>query len=166
MNSYTLARDGGQVPSGPLTVLLCEWGVSLSLRMGSITVLMFIPRGHENAWATARSGCPQIHCPWLSLVDGPKPQRPRMPCRNRSRSSGVMCCQRSAMRRRKLERWKPWRPNPPKRIRHSARIPSACQKVIWRQPKSDGSSQFQSCSTISPPMAINTKIPTIASGAM
>jgi len=45
-----------------------------------------------------------LHCPLLSPVDGPKPQCPREPCRNRSRSSGVMCSQRSAMRRRKLER--------------------------------------------------------------
>ena len=52
--------------------------------------------------------------------------------------------------------WKPCRPNPPKRIRHSARSPSACQKVIWRQPKSGGSSQFHRCSTTSPPMAINS----------
>ena len=35
-------------------------------------------------------------------------------------------------------------------------------KVIWRQPKSGGSSQFHSCSTTSPPMAINGSI---ASGA-
>src|SRR5258706_5393320 len=89
-----------------------------------------------------------------------------MPCRNRSRSSGVMCCQRSAIRRRKFERWKPWRPSPPNRIRHSNRIPSACQKVIRRQPKSVGSSQFQSCCTISVPMAIRANIPSIANGAM
>ena len=59
------------------------------------------------------------------------------------------CSQRSAMRRRydAEERCEPWRPNPPKRIRHSARSPSACQKVIWRQPKSGGSSQFHSSRT-------------------
>src|SRR2546430_12622294 len=39
-------------------------------------------------------------------------------------------------------------------------------KVIWRQPKSGGSSQFHSCSTTSPPMAINSRIPRIASGPM
>ena len=50
-------------------------------------------------------------------------------------------------------------PNPPKRIRHSARSPSACQKVIWRQPKSGGSSQFHSSRTTSPPMAINSSNP-------
>src|SRR5579862_6323603 len=41
----------------------------------------------------------------------------------------------------------------------------ACQKVIWRQPKMDGSSQFHSCSTTSPPMAINSSIARIANGA-
>ena len=44
------------------------------------------------------------HCPWLSLGDGPKPHCPRMPCRNRSRSPGVIASQRSAQRRRKPER--------------------------------------------------------------
>src|SRR3989454_6821594 len=77
-----------------------------------------------------------------------------------------MCSQRSSMRRRKLERPEPCNPSPPKRMRHSARIPSACQKVIWRQPKSGGSNQFHRCSTSSPPMAINSSIPRIASGAM
>src|SRR6266536_4317213 len=107
-----------------------------------------------------------LHCPLLSSADGPKPKRSRMRCRNRSRSSGVMCSQRSSMRRRISERPEPCNPSPPKRIRHSARSPSACQKVIWRQPKSGGSSQFHSCSTTSPPMAINNSIPRIASGAM
>src|SRR5207249_4036436 len=51
-------------------------------------------------------------------------------------------------------------------MRHSARSPRACQKVIWRQPNSGGNSQFQRCNTISPPMAINTGIARIASGAM
>src|ERR1035437_3679258 len=78
-----------------------------------------------------------------------------MRCRNRSRSSGGMC----------LEGEKPWPPNPPKRIRHSARIPRPCQKVIWRQPKIGGSNQFHSCITISPPRAINRKSARIASGA-
>src|SRR5438093_3777655 len=97
-----------------------------------------------------------LHCPSLSLVDEPKPQRPRIPCWNRSRSSGVMCPHRSAMRRRKLEPAGPWSPNLPKRIRHSVRMPSACQKVTWRQPKSGGSSQFHSCHTTSPPIAMNS----------
>src|SRR5215210_4960797 len=88
-----------------------------------------------------------------------------MPWRNRSRSSGVMRSQRSAQRRRKLERPEPRSPNPPKRIRHSARSPSACQKVIWRQPKSDGSSQFHSCFTISPPRARNSRNTSRISGA-
>jgi hypothetical protein len=60
----------------------------------------------------------------------PKPQRPRMPCRNFSRSSGVMWFHRSAMRPRNLERCIPRPLIPPKRIRHSARIPTACQKVF------------------------------------
>src|ERR1035437_5033857 len=51
-------------------------------------------------------------------------------------------------------------------MRHSTRSPSACQKVTWRQPKSGGSSQFHRCSTISPPIKINSSIPTIASGAI
>src|SRR5260370_41452049 len=112
--------------------------------------------------------------PLLSPADGPKPQRSRMRCRNRSRSSGGMFAQRSAMRsamrssmrRRTLERPEPCHPNPPKRIRHSSRSPSACQKAIGRQPKSGGSSQFHRCSTISPPMVIKSSIPRIASGPM
>src|SRR5258708_6039108 len=59
----------------------------------------------------------------------------------------------------------PWPLHPPKRMRHSARSPSACQKVSWRQPKSGGSSQFHSCSTSSPPRKINSTIARIASGA-
>src|SRR5580704_914037 len=51
-------------------------------------------------------------------------------------------------------------------MRQSARSPTACQKVISRQPKSDGSSQFHRCSTISPPMKTKTSIPRIASGTM
>src|SRR6266516_4059911 len=92
-----------------------------------------------------------------------------MPCRNRSRSSGVMCSMRSsmrsAMRRRIPGPEKPRRPNPPKRIRHSARSASACQKVICRQPKS-GSSQFHSNITISPPRKVKSASPRTASGAM
>src|SRR5271166_5691503 len=45
-------------------------------------------------------------------------------------------------------------------------MPTACQKVSRRQPKSGGSSQFQSCMTISPPMAINSAIPIIAAGTI
>ena len=56
-------------------------------------------------------------------------------------------------------------PTPPNRIRQSTRIPSASQNVIWRQPNSEGSSQFHSCSTIPPPMAIKASTPKIASGA-
>ncbi len=109
----------------------------------------------------------QGHCPSLSLLDGPKPQRPLMPCRNRSCSPGVICSQRSAMRRRIREREPPpWRPNPPKRIRESARIPTACQKGICCQPKSGGGSQFHSSYTTSPPIAIKSSIPRIASGAI
>src|SRR6185295_6606017 len=71
------------------------------------------------------------------------------------------------MWRRKLERMEPRRqPDPPKRIRHSARSPSACQKVTSRQPKSGGNSQFHSSRTIWPPMAMKTNIPRIASGAI
>src|SRR6266403_3703263 len=96
-------------------------------------------------------------------------QRPRKLWRNFSRSSGVMRSQRSSMRsfirRRILERGEPWPPQPPKRMRHSARSPSACQKVIWRQPKSGGSSQFHRCSTSSPPRKTNRTIARIASGA-
>src|SRR5580700_5545134 len=51
-------------------------------------------------------------------------------------------------------------------MRQSARSPTACQNVISRQPKSDGSSQFQRCSMISPPMTTNSSIPRIASGIM
>src|SRR5208283_6188256 len=51
-------------------------------------------------------------------------------------------------------------------MRHSASIPTACQKVSRRQPKSGGSSQFQRCSTNSPPMKINSAIPRIAAGAI
>src|SRR5439155_16442857 len=116
----------------------------------------------------------RVHYPLLSLVDAPRPQRPRIPCRNRSRSSGVMCSMRSsmrasmrsAMRRRIPEPEKPRRPNPPKRIRHSARSASACQKVISRQPKSGGSSQFHSNITISPPRKVKSASPRTASGAM
>jgi len=48
-----------------------------------------------------------LHGSLLSLVEGPKPKRSRMRCRNRSRSSGVMCSQRSSIRRRKVERPEP-----------------------------------------------------------
>src|SRR5258707_10010497 len=51
-------------------------------------------------------------------------------------------------------------------MRHSARSPSACQKVSWRQPKSGGNSQFHRCSTISPPRKTNSAIARIASGAI
>src|SRR5437588_9734650 len=51
-------------------------------------------------------------------------------------------------------------------MRHSTRSPSACQKLIWRQPKRGGSSQFHRCTTSSPPMKVNSRIPRIASGAM
>ena len=51
-------------------------------------------------------------------------------------------------------------------MRHSTRSPSACQKVIWRHPRSGGSSQFHRCSTTSPPMKVNSTIARIASGAI
>src|SRR6185312_6782704 len=41
-----------------------------------------------------------------------------------------------------------------------------CQKPIWRQPKSDGSSQFHKSITTSPPMAMNVRMAKIASGAI
>src|SRR5260370_21980389 len=97
-------------------------------------------------------------------------QRPRKLWRNFSRSSGVIRSRRSSrlslIRRRILEGGEPWPPHPPKRMRHSARSPSACQKVSWRQPKSGGSSQFHSCSTSSPPRKTNSAIARIASGAI
>src|SRR5271165_2633508 len=102
----------------------------------------------------------------LSLAGVSKPQRPRMPWRNFSRSSGVMRSQRSAMRRPESERRNPRPLTPPKRIRHKARRPTACQKVIRRQPKSGGSSQFHRCNTISPPMKIKSAIATIPTGIM
>src|ERR1700683_929987 len=68
------------------------------------------------------------HCALFSQADAPKPKHSRMRCRNCSRSSGVRGSQRSAMRRRKLERPEPRQREPPKRIRHSVRSPSACQK--------------------------------------
>src|SRR5689334_5896201 len=77
-----------------------------------------------------------------------------------------MLSQRSSMRRRTSERVELCPPSLPKRMRHSTRSPSACQKVISRQPKSDGSSQFHKCITISPPMKINSGIVRIASGAI
>jgi uncharacterized membrane protein len=70
-----------------------------------------------------------------SVGDGSNPKRRRMPCLNRSRSSGV--------RLRELERWKP---SPPNRIRHSTSIPSACRPLSrsatssiggWRAPRSE-----------------------------
>src|SRR4051795_9979607 len=50
-------------------------------------------------------------------------------------------------------------------MRHSASSPSACQKVISRRPKRDGSSQFHSCRTTAPPTAMKSRKPRIASGA-
>ncbi len=99
-----------------------------------------------------------------SLVAGPAPKASRIPCRNRSRSSGVMWPWRSAMRRRKLECPRPWSPSPPKRMRQSASSPTACQNVISRQPNSDGNNQFHSNRTTSPPTKINNAIARIASG--
>ena len=124
-----------------------------------------LPRGLS---AVASPNLITFYCEGLddpSPADGPKPQRPPHLCRARSRSSGVMRSHRSAMRRRKLGRGprKPWLP---KSIRHSARIPTACQKVSCRQPKSDGSSQFHKCITISPPTKIKSAMPTIAAGTI
>src|SRR5580704_6358602 len=49
-------------------------------------------------------------------------------------------------------------------------MPTACQKVTCRNPKSGGSSQFHSSFTTSPPTATasatSAAIPTIANGAM
>jgi hypothetical protein len=61
----------------------------------------------REAWRSRTEGthaCGAGHCPALSLAAGPRPQCPRMPCRNRSRSSGVIRSQRSAKRRRNLGR--------------------------------------------------------------
>src|SRR5215831_6132427 len=55
-------------------------------------------------------------------------------------------------------------PQPPNRIRQRSSSPSACQKVMSRQPKRGGSSQFHSCITISPPIKTNATIARIASG--
>src|SRR5437867_1422790 len=55
--------------------------------------------------------------------------------------------------------------NRPNRIRHSARIPSACQNVIAGRPKSGGSSQFHRARTTPPPAAMNTAAPTRNIGA-
>src|SRR5215472_16727035 len=57
-------------------------------------------------------------------------------------------------------------PHPPKRIRQRSSNPSACQKIMKRQPKSGGSSQFHKRITISPPITINASIARIASGAI
>src|SRR5271157_2806369 len=89
-----------------------------------------------------------------------------MPWRNFSRSSGVMLPQRPPMRRPERGRCHPRPLTPPKRIRHSTSIPSACQKVIMRQPKSPGNSQFHRLITTQPPKAINSAIPMIAAGIM
>ena len=45
----------------------------------------------RSKWIWAGDLVPQAHYSWLSLAGVPKPQRPRMLCRNFSRSSGVMC---------------------------------------------------------------------------
>jgi hypothetical protein len=44
------------------------------------------------------------HAPGFVSLGGTCPQQPRIPCRNFSRSSGVICCQRSHMRRRQRPR--------------------------------------------------------------
>src|SRR5437764_1495772 len=51
-------------------------------------------------------------------------------------------------------------------MRHNTSSPSACQKVMSGQPKSGGSSQIHRANTTAPPMALNTNIPTSASGAI
>src|SRR5262247_1861826 len=70
------------------------------------------------------------------------------------------------MRRRVYGPGEPRNPKPPTRIRHSASMPSACQKPSAGQPNSGGSSQFHSVRTRSVPRVTNTAIPTIAIGAM
>src|SRR5277367_5313761 len=49
----------------------------------------------------------------------------------------------------------PW---PPTRIRQRANSPKACQKEIWRHPKSAGVSQFHRCITSSPPIQMKRAI--------
>src|SRR5215510_5578061 len=51
-------------------------------------------------------------------------------------------------------------------MRQSASRPSACQKLIWRHPKSGGSSQFHSSRTAVPPRKVNSTMPRIAAGTM
>src|SRR5215469_2248975 len=110
-----------------------------------------------------------------SAFFSPKPQRPCTPCRNFSRSSGVIFSQRSAQRspmrsrmRRRMPMPIPRCPpplNPPNKIRHNTSNASACQKVIVRHPNSVGSSQFHRYSTIQPPSTIRSAMPTMAKGA-
>src|SRR2546430_7713202 len=97
---------------------------------------------------------------------GGVPQRDWQAWLHFSRSSGVIPSQRSRILRRRPERWPPRWLMPPKRIRHSANRPMACQKVITFQPNNDGSSQFHRCITTSPPIQIKAGIATMASGAI
>src|SRR5438128_1862141 len=64
------------------------------------TIVLIGDSFHVSLWR-------RLHSSVVSPEDGPKPQRPRRLWRNRSRSSGVMRSQRSAMRssmrRRTLE---------------------------------------------------------------
>ena len=78
--------------------------------------------------------------------------------------SEVICCHFSSQLRRHLPRPPLCRPRPPKRIRHSASSPSACQNVTSRQPKSGGKSQFQRSWTKNPPRNTNATPPAIAAG--
>ena len=95
----------------------------------------------------------------------PTPYPSSIALRNFSRSSGLIFRHRPRNRRPPCRPGPPWC-SPPKRIRHSASNPKACQKVSVRQPNSGGSSQFHKCITTSPPTKINSGIATMASGAI
>src|SRR5262249_23540829 len=73
-----------------------------------------------------------------------------------SRSSGVICSQRSIIRLRQYQCRRGPPRKPPKRILLRISSPKACQKVMTCQPKSAGMSQFHKLMSTKPNSARNS----------
>src|SRR6266567_1146713 len=112
---------------------------------------LFVARPPGNADNKPRSSAPHFHGTFPVVV-APQ-QRPRIPSRNFSRSSGVIGS-RQCIRR-------PGPRTPPNRILLKTSSPIACQKSIGRAPNTSGASQFQRFITMNP----NAPVATIAIAA-